>query len=195
MERHVRNKYGRINHFSNVCKAKLRRVKDVTKDKESDSEDENHYVSSIVKVEELLKLSKFIWKEAMEVNGKAVKFKIDTGSEVIIILLKVYKSIAPDEDRQIQRTRTLLQAYGGIKITPIGKIKLKCKNMIKNEILEFYIVELNVKSILGLPSVQKLGYIKQINNINTISDKEKFIQSNIDIFTGLGVFEDTCTIT
>lgn len=188
-------KCGRMNHFSNVCKAKLRKVKDVTKDEESYSEDEDYYVSSISKVGELSKSSKSIWKESVEINGKAVKFKIDTGSEVNIIPFKVYKSIAPDGDQQIQRTRTLLQAYGGTIIRPIGKIKLKCKNRIKNKMLEFYIVDLNVKSILGLPSVQKLGYIKQINNINTINDKEKFIQSNIDIFTGLGAFEDTCTIT
>lgn len=66
-------------------------MKDITKD-ENESEDDDLYVSSIVKVGELPKMSKSIWKETMEVNGKAVKFKIDTGSEINIIPLEMYNS-------------------------------------------------------------------------------------------------------
>jgi hypothetical protein len=188
-------KCGKMNHFSNVCKTKLKNVKDVTKDEESESEEDDLYVSSIVRVGELSKKTKSIWTEVIEVNGKALKFKIDTGSEVNIIPLVRYKSIAADGSQRIRRTRTLLQAYGGGKIKPIGKVKLRCKNTDRDEVLEFIVVDLDVKLILGLPSIQKLGYIKNINNIQINSDKEKFIQSNIDVFTGLGTFKDTCTIT
>lgn len=188
-------KCGKMNHFSNVCKTKLKNVKDVTKDEESESEEDDLYVSSIVRVGELSKKTKSIWTEIIEVNGKALKFKIDTGSEVNIIPLVIYKSIAADGSQRIRQTRTLLQAYGGGKIKPIGKVKLRCKNTDRDEVLEFIVVDLNVKLILGLPSIQKLGYIKHINNIQINSEKEKFIQSNIDIFTGLGTFKDTCTIT
>lgn len=61
--------------------------------------------------------------------------------------------------------------------------------------MEFYVIDLNVKPILGLPSIQKLGYIKHINSLKISSDKDKFIQSNIDVFTGLGAFQESCTIT
>ncbi|XP_071628027.1 uncharacterized protein [Temnothorax longispinosus] len=120
------HKCGRMNHFSSVCKAKVKNVKNILKDKDSESEDETLYVNSIVKVGEVMKKAKSVWTETVEVNGKVVKFKIDTGSEVNIISLKEYKSIT--EGQQIQRTRTLLQAYGGTKITPMGKVNLRCKN-------------------------------------------------------------------
>lgn len=189
------HKCGRMNHFSSMCKVKLSDVKDITRNEKSKSEDEDLYVSSIVKVGELSKLGKSIWNETVEVNGKTVKFKIDTGSEVNIISLEAYKSTIADESQQIRPSRTLLQAYGGARITPIGKVNLRCRNKDKDEILEFFVVNLNVKSILGLPSIRKLGYIKCANSIKTISVKEKFIQSNIDVFTGLGTFEDICKIT
>lgn len=152
-------------------------------------------MNSIVKVGEVSSANKTIWRETIKINGKAVEFKIDTGSEINIIPLEVYKSVAQSGNQQMRQTRTLLQAYGGSKIKPVGKVSLECKSQSKNEILEFYVVDLKVKSILGLPSIQKLEYIKRVNNVNEISNKEKFIQSNIDVLTGLGTFENSCTIS
>ncbi|XP_026824323.1 uncharacterized protein LOC113561695 [Ooceraea biroi] len=46
-----------------------------------------------------------------------------------------YKSIV--KDQRLQKTHIVLQAYGGTKITPIGTVNLRCKNVDKSEILEF----------------------------------------------------------
>lgn len=59
-----------MNYFISVCKAKLRNVKDVTRNEKSESEDEDLYVSSIVKVEELSKTGKAIWNKTVEAMGK-----------------------------------------------------------------------------------------------------------------------------
>lgn len=124
-------KCGRTNHFSNVCRAKMRRAQDVTKEEKSESEDDDFYVSSIVKVGELSKTSKSIWKELIQVNGKAIMFKIDTGSEINIISLKTYKLLS-NEKKQMQRSHTILQAYSGTRISPIGKVNLSVEIRIRN---------------------------------------------------------------
>ena len=189
----VCHKCGKVNHFSRECRnVKVKDVKNILRNKISASEHED--IDSLLNVGTLTNKMDTIWNEVIEVNGESIKFKIDTGSEVNIMSLHTFKLIKSNED-QLQGTGTLLQAYGGTKIKPRGKTHIKCRNDSKSVILEFFIVNLNVEPILGLPSSRELGYVKYSDSIKSIHDKEKFIQASIDVFEGLGTCSDICKIT
>ena len=54
-----------------------------------------------------------------------VNFKLDTGAEASVILIKVYRAM--QHKPVIKLTNVRLTAYGGASITPIGTCNLVCK--------------------------------------------------------------------
>lgn len=102
----------------------------------------------------------------------------------------------------LETTNLHLEAYGGTNITTTGQINLKClyKNRGKN--LDFVIVDINSKPILGLDACEQLLLIKRLDslgsldktNYNVLNEKDVFLKKYQDIFEGIGKFPDKLKI-
>nr|XP_022905321.1 uncharacterized protein LOC111417321 [Onthophagus taurus] len=162
-------KCGKQNHFTAVCKTNIKKVREVTENEYeiTKDEDEKMLVSSLAMVGEITIGNKSTWMEKINIEGKWVQFKVDTGSEVNIIPMQIIPN------KPLQETKVILEAYGGTRLKPEGKIKLNCAHKSEKIDLEFLVINRDNKYC---------------------HTKEKFIQENIDVFEGLGTFNDLCKI-
>lgn len=177
------------NHFAKVCKNK-KYINNITADQNND--DTEMYIDSI----ESNNIKHCIVN--LQVNNKVkvnLKFKLDTGASVNIILLEQLKLIEFSL-RKIQRNTEILKTYTGDRISVLGKcfLNLQFKDKCLNNV-EFYIVEGKNESILGLNSSIKLGVVTLHSDvkINSINAEQKLNDEYIDIideykdiFKGIG---------
>ena len=139
----------------------------------------------------------------LPVKGHITKLKIDTGSQVNIMPLNKIVGNNP----QINACTQNLVSYSEDKLTVLGTAKLpvKSKTDVEDE-LTFHIVETNQPGPLGPTSSQDLGLIKVVmvakteekqtkpdkgEEVTKLSEemKEKALQKDTQIFTGLGHLE------
>jgi hypothetical protein len=134
----------------------------------------------------------------LELNGRNLKFKIDSGSDVNTIPLDQFKTL--NIKNKIVKSNIEIEGYTGHKIEVIGKAKLKVASDKNQYTVEFLIVSgNNLTPILGLNTCIELNILKRIDNIKsetnkTLINKNNFIDENIDIFSGLGFFPEIIKI-
>lgn len=135
-----------------------------------------------------------------------VTYKCDTGAQVNVMSLKNLKTIVDDDNPKWSETNIVLEAFGGNKIIPLGKLILGIYlSNVEKVNTEFIIIKENVQPILGLTSLIKLKLLNTNNNsninmkekintnINSISSitKEKIINQFHEQFQGIGQFRKT----
>lgn len=188
----------KFNHFAVSCNAK--NVKSITF-KEDEDEIDQMFVHSINEFENYkdFNCSRKYWKEALRIDDTFVDFKLDTGSEVNILPMKILDKVC--KDAVIRSTSLVLKAYGGHTIVPLGVSSLV--TIFRNEICleEFVIIEEDLVPIIGFPTCTKLNIIAKVESIdseiiekksNRSEDqgmqKRNFIVKHKVQFTGLGKF-------
>lgn len=198
-------KCGKENHFSSACQmgksgkyqeGQVKKVREVVR-KDLESSEDELYVHSLKMVHEATRKSQTVWTEIIRVHDKDINFKIDTGSEVNILPKNIFQNFCiNNKSHMVKKCNTVLEAYGGAKLNSIGKINLQCVWSNKVFSVDFLIVDLNVKPIIGLPTCYTFGLVKKCEDVDSVSlnDKEIFIQKNNDVFEGLGTFSDVCKI-
>lgn len=128
--------------------------------------------------------SKNAWYKTLLLNNKEkVLFKIDTGAESNILPYEIYEKMK-ESDLTLESTNTVLVAFGGSEIKPLGKAKFICEYNNHLYDIYFYIVDTKSVPILGLQSCVQLGIIKNINVIT----KENLLEKFDDVFKGLGKY-------
>jgi len=73
----------------------------------------------------------------------------------------------------LKATDVKLIAYGGASITLIGTCQLLCTGKGQQCNIKFYIVPVDANPILGLSACTKLGLIKRVETIQTLSGMSK----------------------
>ena len=85
-----------------------------------------------------------------------VECKIDTGAECNVISESTLQLL---NHKLVKPSSTTLKTYGGKKLPTVGKVKIKCKfNSVEIDTY-FHVVDMNVKTILGLDSCFKLKFV------------------------------------
>lgn len=126
------------------------------------------------------------WKEIV-INGKKVSCKLDTGAEANVMPASVFERL-PGKPR-LQKTKTVLTAYGNSKIQPLGTTTLEARINEKKQLLEFYIVDIRAPTIIGLISCCNLKILQRIDSftadpgVNTVN---KLLDEFGDVFEGIG---------
>ena len=181
------NKCKRFGHFEKVCRKQYVQEMQETK---KDKEDSDEVLITTIKVNEVKNSNE--WFEKLIVNNKTVEFKIDTGSQVNVIPKNVWSQIQLT-DSLTNRSKIILETYGGFKIKPIGTVNVSC--MFKKQVhnLKFVVVNENTVPLLGLESCCKLGIVSKVAAVS-LNGSEDFVKKNIDVFTGLGLFKKKCTL-
>lgn len=128
------------------------------------------------------------WTKCVEVEGKQIAFKIDTGAEVNILPLQVYNKLKLNNS--INKTSIVLEVFGGNQLKPSGLVSLRCGNTKQ----EFVIVDCKTTPTLGLKTSVHLGIVKRVDNVvcKSYAGKDNFIAVNKDVFSGIGKFKDKC---
>ncbi|XP_018359748.1 PREDICTED: uncharacterized protein K02A2.6-like [Trachymyrmex cornetzi] len=183
------NRCGKLNHFEVACRVKgIQEVEDV-------EEDEMLAIESVNIVKsEVLQISVSEWFENVKLENKIIKFKLDTGAQVNILPEKIFNSLN-SMNTKLEKTNIILEAYGGQKFKPSGKVRLRCKAKGCVRIQEFIIVRNERVPLLGLKSCIELGLLKKVVTVKVIEGKDEFIKKNEDLFSGIGTFQEKCKIS
>ena len=183
---------GKFNHYKVACKVKL--IKEVIMESEEEQDDQENFLS-IDSVKLCNKaVSQITWYENVIINNKSVKFKLDTGCEVNILPIEVLNKI--NSKYKLVKTDIILEAYGGSKLKPLGRVTLNCKIRDKERTENFIIVD-HVKAtpLLGLVTSLDFNLISRVNEIcSGYTEVQKFLKLNKDLFTGTGKFENKCKL-
>ena len=133
------------------------------------------------------------WFVDVEIEGKLVKFKLDTGAEVNVIPLNVYSSF---QDVPVTETQVKLSSYSDHQIDVVGKVSLSCKVVgEKSQELEFFVANVESPPVLGIVACQKLNLVKKVHGVEVLTNRKAvkkgmtkdFVQAEYaDVFRGLG---------
>ena len=149
---------GKLNHFAKHCRSPRRKVEAVERDKESSNPDAL-FVGAIENANKT-ELTTDECHTTLQVEGHSVKFKVDTGSQVNILLLNVYRKLSTKSS--LTKPSTKLTSYSGETLKVEGHSRLTCQN----KPIDFYIVDTMQDPILGLSASRELGIIKIVLNVD-----------------------------
>lgn len=137
--------------------------------------------------------SKFSWYQNVVVSNKNIKFKLDTGAEVNILPLALFKGMG---NERLKSSGLILETYGGFKVKPLGISNLCCTVNGMRKYQEFVVVDNNSIPLLGLKSCIDLNLVKRIDILKNVMtcEKSEILKINEDLFTGIGKFKDKCRI-
>lgn len=142
------------------------------------------YIDSITKN----KVNENYWCETIQVSGRNVNFKLDTGAEANILPLYIYNELELDKICRMNKSRLILIAYGNNRLHSEGQINIKCSSRkCKNISLSFEVVNVDSDPILGLKACVKLDLVRRVHEIE-FQTKDKIISAYEEVFQGLGEF-------
>ncbi|CAC5410620.1 unnamed protein product [Mytilus coruscus] len=142
-----------------------------------ESDGENYFVGAVNRKTEIKENACF---SSFKLQGKTVQFKIDTGAQVNILPLSIYKKLS---NVKLSKTSTSLTSYSGDKLKVVGK----CSLHLKDKNCEFFVTETNQSPLLGFKASNELGLIHVIMTVQT--DVDDPVKSFPKVFTGLGCLE------
>ena len=116
----------------------------------------------------------------LNVEGVPTRLKVDTGAQANILPWRYYKTL--QNRPTLKRTSVRLISYTGDILPTIGQ----CDLHIKDQCLEFFIVNTDQSPILGLKASQTLGLIKVVLNIHRTED---IVTCYKGVFQGLGCLQ------
>ena len=212
-------KCGLANHFAKKCRTKETRHPKTGKrlhlvEIEDDNEDEftidmvSHKIGSLnTKSNDEVASQLFV---TMMVNDNAyVKFQLDCGATCNLLPLKDYTRVMGDpDDLYIEKSKAKLTMYNGAVMYPVGKCKLKCTRDGSSHVLEFQVVDGDVRPLLSAESCQRLNFLKvlvkdSLHHVDTVTQDSQYkpsmsktvINDSIlteyaDVFEGLGCLAD-----
>ena len=174
------NNCKKSNHFARMCRRqKVHAVDGNNQDSEDSDVDYDQY---FVEAVENSSNHDRDWKIVVEINGKKLEMKLDTGAQVNVLPLKVYTRLSRSP---LKRSRDKLISYSGHKLNTIGKATLLVGTKDKFSPVEFQVVDHKAQPVLGLQSCLELQLIKRMYTVNT-EDPNQLLHEYSDVFQGLG---------
>ena len=171
------HKCNKLNHFSKYCRSSNRTTDAIEQCEDpTDSDDAESLFIDAIKNDTELTLSDCY--TTLQVEGSAVKFKVDTGSQVNILPLRLYRKLKTQPP--LTKSSTKLSGYSGGNLKVVGCSRITCQQ----RPLLFYVVDTTQDPILGLAASQNLGIVKIVLNI--AHDTKHPVAQFPKLFKGLG---------
>ena len=123
-------------------------------------------------------------KIVVEISGKRLKIKLDTGAQVNVLPVKVHSR---PSNSPLTKSRVKLVSYSGHKLDTIAKATLLVGAKEKFFPVEFQVADHKAEPVLGLQTCLDLQLIKRIYTANT-EDPNQLLNEYSDVFEGLGCF-------
>jgi len=191
---------GKKNHFTSVCETKkfVREINAEDDDDEDDDyDDEDSFrIDCLDKEEKRTRKSR--WNEEITFNAKMnINFKIDTGADVNTLPKNLHEQLK-NENKLIPNSSNLYNYTRG-SVTCMGRTFLPCVIRGKTHVLEFYVIDSNVKPVIGWESAEDTGLVIRIDQLHlqansakaatSVSLPRKFLEFK-ECFQGVGQFKD-----
>lgn len=135
-------------------------------------------------------------------NLVPIQFKLDTGSQVNIVPLKVYRKL--DIKRSLHKSDQTLSAYNGSALHAIGYGTVKCQYRDNSRDIVIYVIDTDSPPILGLGDCIAFGMLQFVYSVETLShgsatnetlmSKESVLSEYSDVFKGIGNLPGECKI-
>ena len=87
----------------------------------------------------------------LKLANKSVSFKLDTGAEVNVMPMKVFKTF---QQVELKPTEVRLTSYTGQQLDVAGKAEFECSHKGKQSKLKFVVVKTNAVPLLGFSLVK-----------------------------------------
>ena len=112
-------------------------------------------------------------------NSTDVAFQLDCGATCNLLSLKEFPSIMENpKDLYLKKTSATLKMYNGTTMSPLGKSTLTCAKGEISKDVDFFIVDQDVRPLLGAETCQELNLIKVMvddildpETVNSVNDK------------------------
>ena len=187
------------NHFAQVCKkgkqgqGKKRPVRVIHKEldyseysSDLESQTQDLFIGSCFVGN--LSMTSDKWQAPVSVQGKTLMFKLDTGAHANVLPVELYHKLRPNSS--LQKTQTVLTAFGNTKIIPAGTATLECAVNAHKQRLKFYVTKATNVPILGQQACESLNLLKRVETIETPLTQEVLFQQYKDVFTGVGEYQE-----
>lgn len=159
----------RPDHWAKACRKRIAEQKVHSLD---DDFDEALHINMCT---EVLQLDSD-WDTSIEVSGKQVNFKIDTGAKCDIITFNEFENL-PSPPKLGRSSRTL-KSFTNHLLKPVGTADLKMKHKGQVYQIKFEVVDINNQNILSGSTAEKLGLIKRVH---TVQDQISIPQEQTDL--------------
>lgn len=127
-----------------------------------ENENNEFYIGTVGLCRKNDESSVYPWLEKINVNGKLITFKIDTGAEIDVLPLNIFKRLLGRVE--LKKTEIILRAFGGQKINSVGMCLIDCKFHGKTLNRKIVVVDLDMTPILGLKSCIDFGIVSKEYN-------------------------------
>lgn len=182
------------NHFQACCprnngSKKIHEVEAEATEDPDDDEEEGFYcdhlsVSSMKKVNKCQE-----WRQDVIVNGHCISVKLDPGSNVNVMPLKVFESL--NSGMPIQKVVSNIEVWEGGILKSLGKVKLPCRVNQFDVQIEFLVMQEYSTPLLSKQTCEKLNLVKRVHDVKSdrpVDNKEAFVKKHFEVFTGTGKY-------
>ena len=128
-----------------------------------------------------------LWTAKLELNGRNIDFKMDTGADITVISEQEYVS---KQDGPLRQTNQVLNSPSQQKLDVCGQFSGKLSNLFQSTHQEIYVIHGLRKALLGRQAIDALQVVQTVNPIQMNSIVKQFPE----LFQGLGRLKDNYKI-
>jgi hypothetical protein len=188
------------NHFASVCRSGRRGQRRRSQSKrrsysgrrsvnEVTESDNETFVGALFVNVDTLQEKESSWYKTLSINGTELNCKLDTGAQANVMSHSTFHSL--EIPAELRATATVLTAYDNNRIRPLGiaSLQVNLKNALHET--EFFVVDYNATTLLGLPSCMKLDVVRRVDTVARQPEQrreEGLLAEYSDVFGGLGCF-------
>ena len=154
---------GKKGHFTAMCHSR-QAVRSV-----DSSKDDQTFVGVVQKPK-----SDNAWNINLEVKGKPMNFKIDTGADVSVIPYSLFKSITAN---MLNPAKKILSGPSKKTLPVKGQFTANLRHQNKEVLEEVFVVRRLRYPLLGRPAIEFLGLISRLSTVQTKTDFGNSFQS------------------
>ena len=126
-----------------------------------------------------------VWTATVQISGKDVLFKVDTGAAVTAISKECHKYLGKPE---LQKPVKSLQGPDNQPLTVVGQFEENISHKDKSSKQNIFVVDNLRVNLLGLPGIVALNLVARID---TLTDYNAMVEQKFpSVFTGLGDLGD-----
>lgn len=178
-------KCGRLGHMKSQCRSTVSAVCIDADEDISMMEDGVHdiFIGEVNQVNGST-VNDVNWTQCVHINEKEIIFKLDTGSPVNLISLKLFQEIFGKNKPRIDKKNWNLSTVSNDKIPVVGSVYLLCNlhGSDKKHRLEFIVANIDCNPLLGSKTCENLNLVTRISSIegkyNYIFQKYSNVLSN-----------------
>lgn len=127
------------------------------------------------------------WTAVVQLNKRALEFKVDTGADVTVIPESAYR---PNDDGKLETASIPLNGPTGEALEVCGQFKARLTRKGVESQQEIYVVRNLSRALLGRPAIQALHVAVLIEPVQGDNVVEQFPE----LFKGLGKLKDSYKI-